>query len=127
MRSTRRWMHGQSTAEYAIVIALVLGALIGMQTYVRRSINARLADASDNVLPATQQGAQPGTAPLHYQFEPNYASSNFTTTSKVGSSANQDVASTVTMAAGANGISTVAGNYGSKTDRSGSQTEVGVQ
>lgn len=126
MQRTKRWERAQSTAEYAIVIALVLGALVGMQTYVRRAINARIADASDDVLPATQLGAQPGTTPLRYQFEPNYQDSDFTTTSQVGSAANQSVAAQVTMAAGANGISDVTGNYGSRTDRSGTQTETGA-
>ena len=124
MPQTKRNRRGQSTAEYAIVIALVLGALVGMQTYVRRAINARLADASDGVLPPTQLGADPVTGtPTHYQFEPNYQESDFTTASRLGSAADQTVPSTTTMVAGGTGVSNVTGNYGSKTSRFGSQTE----
>lgn len=39
---------GQSTAEYAILIGLVIGALIVMQTYVRRGIQGRFRDATDD-------------------------------------------------------------------------------
>lgn len=36
----------QQTAEYAILIALVVGAVIAMQTYAQRSIQARIRGAS---------------------------------------------------------------------------------
>jgi len=39
----------QSTLEYAILIAVVVGALIGMQTYVKRGLQGRLKAASDDV------------------------------------------------------------------------------
>ncbi len=38
---------GQSTAEYAIVIALVVGALVVMQVYVKRGIQGRFKDTTD--------------------------------------------------------------------------------
>jgi len=38
----------QSTGEYAIIIGLVVGVLIAMQTYVRRGIQARSKDATDS-------------------------------------------------------------------------------
>ena len=122
---------GQSTAEYAIVIALVLGAVVGMQTYVRRAINARVADASDGVLPDTQLTANAGTR--RYQFEPNYSDSDFTTQSQLGTAAAATADSigpgseaTVTLSAGAGGISDVRGNYGSRTEREGTQIECAV-
>lgn len=34
---------GQNTAEYAIIIALVIGAVIAMQTYVGRAYKAKMA------------------------------------------------------------------------------------
>ena len=36
----------QSTAEYAILIALVVAAVVGMQTYVKRGLQARTHDAT---------------------------------------------------------------------------------
>ncbi len=39
----------QSTLEYAILIAVVVGALIGMQTYVKRGLQGRLQEATDQV------------------------------------------------------------------------------
>jgi len=40
---------GQNTAEYAIVIALVIAAALAMQTYVKRGVQGRVHDASDKV------------------------------------------------------------------------------
>jgi len=37
----------QSTAEYAIIIGVVVGALIVMQTYIKRGIQGRFKDATD--------------------------------------------------------------------------------
>ena len=37
----------QTTAEYAILIALVVGAVVAMQVYVRRGIQGRVRDAVD--------------------------------------------------------------------------------
>lgn len=39
---------GQNTAEYAILIALIIAAAIGMQTYVKRGLQSRLHDESKN-------------------------------------------------------------------------------
>jgi len=36
----------QNTAEYAILIALVVGGIIAMQTYVQRAMQGRFRDAS---------------------------------------------------------------------------------
>jgi hypothetical protein len=36
---------GQSTAEYAILIGVVIAALIGMQAFVGRNIKAKIADS----------------------------------------------------------------------------------
>ncbi len=40
----------QSTAEYAIVIALVIGAVMAMQVYVRRGLQGRMKGSVDNYL-----------------------------------------------------------------------------
>jgi uncharacterized protein (UPF0333 family) len=38
---------GQNTAEYAIVIALVVAAAVAMQTYVKRGMQGRVYDATN--------------------------------------------------------------------------------
>ncbi len=42
----------QNTAEYAILIALVVAAAIGMQNYVKRGWQGRVADTSDDFVAA---------------------------------------------------------------------------
>jgi len=39
----------QSTLEYAMVIACVVGALIAMQIYIKRGIQGKLRDAADEI------------------------------------------------------------------------------
>ncbi len=39
----------QSTAEFAIVISIVIGAIVAMQIYVKRALQARVRDASDGL------------------------------------------------------------------------------
>ncbi len=77
MRSMNRT--GQSTAEYAIVFAVVLAALVGMQIYVKRGINARLKDASDSSMDSlwTKLGKTGTPAAPDTQYEPYYASSDY--------------------------------------------------
>lgn len=66
---------GQNVAEYAILIALVVGAAVAMQTYVKRGLQGRVADAVDYA---------PGGAPVDgqqlnfqtRQYEPYYTQSN---------------------------------------------------
>lgn len=64
----RRLRKGQSTAEYAIVIGLVIAAAVAMQVYVKRSIQGKMQQATDYVDPDA-------TAILtnSNQFEPMYA------------------------------------------------------
>lgn len=38
----------QSTAEYAILIGLVVATIIGIQTYVKRGLQGRFKDATDD-------------------------------------------------------------------------------
>jgi uncharacterized protein (UPF0333 family) len=40
---------GQSTLEYAVIIAVIVGALIAMQVYVKRGIQGRLRTAADDI------------------------------------------------------------------------------
>ena len=72
---------GQTTAEYAIMIGVVIGALVAMQVYVRRGVNARLKDASDSAGDAVIANLTSVTNPTskeHFQYEPYYASSDYT-------------------------------------------------
>jgi hypothetical protein len=66
----------QNTAEYAILIALVIAAAMAIQTYVKRGLQAKVRDAvisyTDNPDIATL-----GTTG---QYEPYYLQSDFTTT-----------------------------------------------
>lgn len=39
----------QSTLEYGAVVACIVAALIGMQIYIKRSIQGRLRDAADEI------------------------------------------------------------------------------
>jgi len=61
----------QNTAEYALLIALVVAGVIAMQTYAQRALQARVRDAS---LFLTNQTSGLGTT---NQYEPYYLSSNY--------------------------------------------------
>ena len=70
---------GQSTAEYAIVLGLVIAAVIGMQTYVRRGLQGRIRDAVDHVSAEADVGGTMLTFSGE-QYTPYYQRSEFTTT-----------------------------------------------
>lgn len=69
-----RSQKGQNTAEYALLIALVVAGVIAMQTYAQRSLQARMRDASQYM---TNQTNAMGTMA---QYEPYYLQSNYTIT-----------------------------------------------
>ena len=81
----RRSRRGQSTAEYAIVIGLVIAAVLAMQVYVRRGVQAKIKDATGYNDPAA-------TMLTTSQFEPQYA----TTTGMVSTRNTQEQATTST-------------------------------
>jgi len=69
---------GQTTAEYAILIALVVGAAMAMQIYVKRGLQGRVKDVVDH----TGAGGEVGNATLSFsaaQYEPYYVTSTGTT------------------------------------------------
>lgn len=73
----------QSTAEYAILIGLVVAVAIGMQTYFKRGIQGRVKDEADAYTVAiaadTNWGNITGTAAtLSDQYEPEGLSSRST-------------------------------------------------
>lgn len=70
---------GQSTLEYALIIAVVVGGLLLMQYYVKRGYAGRLKSASDE---------------MGEQFDPTSYSGSYTTTQH--SKATQEVKNRVT-------------------------------
>jgi len=66
---------GQNTAEYAILIGVIVAAAIAMQAYVRRGMQARVKDAVD------YSKDNPGTGIFNTsQYEPYYMDSDMETT-----------------------------------------------
>ena len=61
----------QQTAEYALLIALVVAAVVAMQTYAQRAIQGRIRDAARYM--TTQTSALGSTN----QYEPYYTSSAY--------------------------------------------------
>jgi len=62
----------QTTAEYAILIGLVVAALVAMQTYVKRGLQGRMKDATDQV------GLQNPSLNATPQYEPYYMQQDVT-------------------------------------------------
>jgi Flp pilus assembly pilin Flp len=60
----------QSTLEYALVIAVIVAALVAMQTYIKRSLQGKLKSASDDI---------------GDQFSPGYTTENRDTATTVTS------------------------------------------
>lgn len=64
--------NGQNTAEYALLLGLVVAAAIAMQTYVKRNLQGGLKYAVDRGLKQSDTSAG--------QYEPYYLQSDFQTT-----------------------------------------------
>jgi len=79
----------QNTAEYALLIALVVAGVIAMQTYAQRALQARVRDASLYMSATT---SEIGTT---NQYEPYYLKTNYT----IDRSANETVLLTDTTTA----------------------------
>jgi len=62
----------QQTAEYALLISLVVAAVIAMQTYAQRTIQARIRDASVYLATETSQIGSTN------QYEPYYLETDYT-------------------------------------------------
>jgi len=65
---------GQNTAEYAILISIVVGGIIAMQTYTQRALQARVRDSANYMVTET---AGLGST---LQYEPYYLESEFNVT-----------------------------------------------
>ena len=68
----------QSTAEYAILFAIVIGAFLAMQIYIKRGLQGRIKDVVDN---KGAGGAVGGTSITFNsnQYEPYYLQSTSNT------------------------------------------------
>ena len=64
---------GQSTGEYALIFAIVLGAIVAMQTYVKRGLQARVKEGADYMARGTKDLG------LISHYDPYYFSSDYTT------------------------------------------------
>lgn len=45
----KRKKKGQSTLEYAVLIIIIIGALLSIQTYIKRGVQGRLKGAADDI------------------------------------------------------------------------------
>jgi len=61
----------QNTAEYAILISLVVAGIIAMQTYAQRALQARVRDAGQYLQKETT------TLGKTLQYEPYYLETNY--------------------------------------------------
>lgn len=87
---------GQSTLEYAIIVVVIVAALIIMQVYIKRGVQGKLRDSSDDI---------------GQQYSPGITTGSYTTTT---GSTQQEV---VTRA----GVTTTTVSRGSQS-RTGSET-----
>lgn len=81
---------GQSTAEYVIVLGLMVGVIIAMQTFVKRGLQGRMREVTDTVdnaafIPGGSEAEAAGggravpTFTAGNQYEPYYLRSRFET------------------------------------------------
>lgn len=61
----------QNTAEYALLISLVVAGIIAMQTYAQRALQGRIRDASQFLTDKTN------TLGTTAQYEPDYLFTNY--------------------------------------------------
>ena len=64
----------QNTAEYAILISLVVAGIIAMQTYAQRALQSRVRDAGQFLQTETS------TLGATVQYEPYYLTTDYTVT-----------------------------------------------
>ena len=107
----RRSRKGQSTAEYAIVIGLVLAAAIGMQVYVKRGMQGKVRNASDAKIVIPGGGSDYGVN-TWTQYEPQYSITPLMTSK-------QDSTETATVSVGG-GVGRVI-DAGAENSRRGTQ------
>ncbi|MFA5092493.1 MAG: hypothetical protein WC543_00915 [Candidatus Omnitrophota bacterium] len=65
----KRLIKGQSTAEYAIVIGLVIAAAVAMQVFVKRQLQGKMKNVTDAEVAANKDGDTFGVNE-YLQYEP---------------------------------------------------------
>jgi len=101
----------QTTAEFAILIALVVGAVVAMQVYIKRGLQGRIKDVVDH----TSAGGEVGGSQFSFtgnQYEPYYASSNVATNQETGETKNLQSGGSVAVTSNANVTANRAQKYG---------------
>ena len=93
-RKLHKKKNGQNTAEYAILISMVVAAVIAMQTYVQRTLQAKIRDGAQFLASSTP------TMGNSVQYEPYYLETSFNVT--------RDSAQTVRLDNGITGLFGVA-------------------
>jgi hypothetical protein len=94
----------QTTAEYAVLIAIVVGAVVAMQVYVRRGMQARIKAVVDDTnlggaLPATYGGRSANLfGASANQYEPYYLAQNTQTGQTSDESENLEIGGSVSRA-----------------------------
>lgn len=68
LRKLMRNKKAQNTAEYALLIALVVAAIIAIQTYVQRTLAARTRDAAKYLTAQTSVLGTTNQYAAYYQF-----------------------------------------------------------
>jgi len=76
-----RRMRGQTVAEYAVLLSLVIAAAVAMQIYVKRGLQARMKKGTDTFTAVTGaiDSGTGTTAPFQAldQYEPYYQESQY--------------------------------------------------
>ncbi len=84
----------QTTAEYAILIGLVVAAVLAMQVYVKRGLHGRMKDAVDSLQSGTSNiGATTQYEPYYLNSTSNsYQNAQATENMQTGGAINRDQA-----------------------------------
>jgi hypothetical protein len=80
-----RGSKAQSTAEYVVVLGLIVAAVLAMQTYIKRGLQGRIKDAVDFADQGNQNAETGVNATVQFsrdQYEPYYLQSQFGSTRK---------------------------------------------
>ena len=80
---------GQSTLEYALLIGVIVAALIAMQVYMKRGVQGKIRDATDQIGDQYSPGYTTGTVSTTTQSTTHEALANKVTTSDVQKAQNQ--------------------------------------
>ncbi len=81
---------GQSTLEYALLIGVIVAALIAMQVYMKRGVQGKIRDATDQIGDQYSPGYTTSTVVTNTQSTTHETLANKVTTSDVVKSQDQN-------------------------------------